>query len=156
IETFDGLWIPFPAQAARLMSSRIDRAAETKSSAPSVVVTAVESSEYRTASAPKSLLRASLSAPTTSGPTPWPKQVADKRMIAEASARMLGRATVCAMAKIGPRWKPTRNDPSASAATIKAKLLVRKHNANTGPASPDMIAGAHNFQRSSRVLICAT
>lgn len=48
-------------------------------------------------------------------------------MIAEASARMLVRATVCAIAKIGPRWKPTRKDPSASAVTIKAKLGVRKH-----------------------------
>ena len=38
-----------------------------------------------------------------SGPTPWPKQVAVSAMIAEASARMLGRATVCAIAKIGPR-----------------------------------------------------
>jgi len=47
---------------------------------------------------------------------PWPKQVAVNRMIADASARMLGRATVCAMAKIGPRWKPTRNEVAARAA----------------------------------------
>src|SRR5512141_914131 len=44
---------------------------------------------------PKSVFRASLRAPTTSGPTPWPKQVADSRTMADASARMLGRATVC-------------------------------------------------------------
>ena len=41
--------------------------------------------------------------PIASGPTPWPKQVAVNRMIADARARMLGRATVSAMAKIGPR-----------------------------------------------------
>ena len=49
-----------------------------------------------------------------------------------------------------------RNEPSASAETIMTKLSVRKHSANTGPASPDMIAGAHSFQRSSFLLICAT
>ena len=39
--------------------------------------------------------------PTASGPTPCPKQVAVKRMMADASARMLGLATVWAIAKIG-------------------------------------------------------
>ena len=36
------------------------------------------------------------------------------------------------------------------------KSGVSMQTANTGPARPDMIAGAHNFQRSSRRLICAT
>src|SRR5262245_19587875 len=40
-----GLGLPFSAHAARLMSPRIQRAATTKSSAPSIVVTAVDSSE---------------------------------------------------------------------------------------------------------------
>ena len=37
-----------------------------------------------------------------------------------------------------------------------AKSEVSMQIANTGPARPDVIAGAHNFQRSSRRLICAT
>jgi len=67
--------------------------------------------------------------PTASGPTPWPKQAAVKSSIAEASARMLGLATVCATAKIGPRWKPTRNEVSASAATmvLKSGVNMQKH-----------------------------
>jgi hypothetical protein len=36
------------------------------------------------------------------------------------------------------------------------KSDVSMHSANTGPASPDVIAGAHNFQRSSRALMRAT
>ena len=39
-------------QLARWMSARIDRAAQMNSSAPTVVVTAADSSEYRTAWAP--------------------------------------------------------------------------------------------------------
>src|SRR5258707_15027918 len=37
-----------------------------------------------------------------------------------------------------------------------AKSAVSMHTAKIGPASPDMMAGAHNFQRSSRRLIFAT
>ena len=48
------------------------------------------------------------------------------------------------------------NEVSASIATMVAKSCVSMQTANTGPARPDMIAGAHNFQRSSRLLICAT
>src|SRR5262249_20038742 len=40
-----GLGVPFLAHAARLMSARIQRAATTKSDAPSIVVAAVDSSE---------------------------------------------------------------------------------------------------------------
>ena len=94
--------------------------------------------------------------PTASGPTPWPKQVAVKRIMADANARVLGRATVCEIAKIGPRWKPTRNEVAASAATMVVKSGVSMHHTNTGPARPEVMAGAHNFQRSSRRLMRAT
>jgi DNA-binding MarR family transcriptional regulator len=67
-------------------------------------------------------------------------------MMADASARMLGRATVWAMAKSGPRWKPTRNEVAASAATMVAKSDVSMHTANTGPARPEVIAGAHSSE----------
>src|SRR5277367_4311790 len=48
------------------------------------------------------------------------------------------------------------NEVKASAATMVVKSCVSMQTANTGPARPDMIAGAHNFQRSSRRLILAT
>ena len=45
---------------------------------------------------------------------------------------------------------------AASVATIVVKSGVSMHSAKTGPARPDVIAGAHNFQRSSRRPIWAT
>ena len=47
--------------------------------------------------------------------------------------RMLGLATVCATAKIGPRWKPTRNEVSASAGTmvLKSGVNMQKHERRT-------------------------
>ena len=41
-----------PGQLARWISARIDRAAQMNNNAPTVVVTAADSSEYRTAWAP--------------------------------------------------------------------------------------------------------
>lgn len=44
----------------------------------------------------------------------------------------------------------------ASVAIMMVKLCVSMHSTNTGPASADIRAGAHNFQRSSLRLIRAT
>jgi hypothetical protein len=81
-------------------------------------------------------LNASLSIPTAGGPTPGPKQVAVGSATAEASARMLSFATTRALAKIGPRWKPTVNEAT----------LANRRSAHT-PVQPVGEAGNGDAQQ---------
>lgn len=61
--------------------------------------------------------------PTASGPTALAEAGRGQEEIAAASARMEGRATVWAIARIGPTWKPTRNEVSPRTDTAAAAML---------------------------------
>src|ERR1700689_4384948 len=64
--------------------------------------------EYRIAPLPNDAVSRSLSAPISKGPAIWPMTAAEKTITEEATARIRGRATLIAAAKMGPWWTRVR------------------------------------------------
>src|ERR1700748_154876 len=103
--------------------------------------------EYRIAPLPNDVVSRSLSAPISKGPAIWPMTAAEKTITDDATARIRGRATLIAAAKMGPWWTRVRRLVNARPAIHKPRRSPRRKSTSAGASRRQPIAGTQMRHR---------